>query len=150
VFNLRIVSADSAAAILDEKLTPLELVASVAVRLNLPSEEAHIRLAQPLFRDVEDTYEAIVDEAQLCQVLLETVKANVVHLDSSLGGVPVDKLSPLELANLKVSNKARSNLLKILPKLRRTAGEIRRKHGIEMLAIGKESVACELPSGVGG
>ena len=50
----------------------------------------------------------------------------------------------MELANLKVSNKARSNLLKILPKLRRTAGEIRRKHSIETLAIGKESVAVRI------
>ncbi len=45
---------------------------------------------------------------------------------------------------MKVSNKARANLLKILPQLRRIAGEIRRKHGIETLAIGKESVAVRV------
>ena len=78
-------TADSAAAILDEKFTPLELVASVAVLVESPFREAHIRLAQPIFREVNDTYDAIVYEAQLCQVLLETVKADVVHLDSSLG-----------------------------------------------------------------
>ncbi len=141
---LRIISADSAAAILDEKFTPLQLVASVAVMVELPYREAHIRLAEPIFKEVDSSFDVIVNEAQLCQALLETVKADVVHLDSSLGGFPVDELSAVELSNLRVSAKARVNLLKILPKLRRIAGEIRRKHGIEMLAIGKESVAVRI------
>jgi hypothetical protein len=141
---LRIVCADSAAAILDENFVPKRLVASVAVLVEPPYREAHIRLAQPIFKEVDDSYDVIVNEAQLCQSLLETVRADVVHLDSSLGGFPVDELSPVELANLRVSNKARANLLKILPKLRKTAGEIRRKHGIETLAIGKESVAVRI------
>jgi hypothetical protein len=34
--------------------------------------------------------------------------------------------------------------LKILPKLRTIAGEIRRKHGLEVLAIGKESVPVRI------
>ncbi len=144
MLDLRIISADSAAAILDDKFNPLQLVASVAVLVEAPYREAHIRLAEPIFKEVDDSFDVIVNEAQLCQVLLETVQADVVHLDSSLGAVPVDELSPVELANMKVSNKARGNLLKILPKLRRTAGEIRRKHGIEMLAIGKESIAVRI------
>jgi len=138
------VSADSAAAILDEKFNPMQLVASVAVLVEEPYREAHIRLAEPIFKEVDETFDIIVHEGQLCQLLLETVKADVVHLDSSLGGVRVDELSPVELANMKVSNRARTSLLKILPKLRRTAGEIRRKHGIEMLAIGKESVPVRI------
>ena len=141
---LRIISADSAAAILDEKFVPLELVASVAVLVESPYREAHIRLSEPIFKKVDTSFDVIVHEAELCQALLETEKADVVHLDSSLGGCPVDELSPVELSNLRVSTKARVNLLKILPKLRRIAGEIRRRHGIEMLAIGKESVAVRL------
>jgi hypothetical protein len=141
---LRIVCADSAAAILDENFVPQSIVASVAVLVEPPYREAHIRLTQPIFKEVDDSFDVIVNEAQLCQTLLETVKANVVHLDTSLGGFPVDELSPVELANLKVSVKARKNLLKILPRLRRTAGEIRRKHNIETLAIGKESVAIRI------
>jgi hypothetical protein len=141
---LRIISADSAAAILDEKFTPTFLVASAAVLVEPPYREAHTRLAEPIFKEVNDSYDVIVHEAQLCQILLETVKADVVHLDSSLGGYPVDELSAVELANLRVSVKARTNLIKILPKLRRVAGEIRRKHNIEMLAIGKESVAVRI------
>ena len=141
---MRIISADSAAAILDEKFTPTFLVASAAVLVEPPYREAHTRLAEPIFKEVNDSYDVIVHEAQLCQILLETVKADVVHLDSSLGGYPVDELSPVELANLRVSAKARTNLIKILPKLRKTAGEIRRKHNIEMLAIGKESVPVRI------
>ena len=141
---MRIISADSAAAILDEKFTPTFLVASAAVLVEPPYREAHTRLAEPIFKEVNDSYDVIVHEAQLCQILLETVKADVVHLDSSLGGYPVDELSAVELANLRVSVKARTNLIKILPKLRRVAGEIRRKHNIEMLAIGKESVPVRI------
>ena len=141
---MRIISADSAAAILDEKFNPTFLVASAAVLVEPPYREAHTRLAEPIFKEVSDSYDVIVHEAQLCQILLETVKADVLHLDSSLGGYPVDELSPVELANLRVSAKARTNLIKILPKLRRTAGEIRRKHDILMLAIGKESVAVRI------
>jgi hypothetical protein len=141
---VKIISADSAAAILDEKFVPKQLIASCAVLVEQPYREAHLRLAEPIFKAVDDSFDVIVNEAQLCQTLLETVKADVVHLDTSLGGFPVDELSPVELVNMKVSNRARANLLKILPRLRRIAGEIRRKHDIEMLAIGKESVAVRV------
>ncbi|MCW4018611.1 MAG: DUF4152 family protein [Candidatus Bathyarchaeota archaeon] len=141
---MRIISADSAAAILDEYFQPKVLVASAAVLVEPPYREARTHLSEPIFKEVDDTYDVIVHEAQLCQVLLETVKADVVHLDCSLGSVPVEELSPVELANMRVSNKARGSLLKILPKLRRTAGEIRRKHAIETLAIGKGSVAVRV------
>lgn len=141
---MRIISADSAAAILDEKFTPLELIASVAVLVEPPYREATIRLVEPIFKKVDDSFEVIVYEAQLCQALLEKVKADAVHLDSTLGGASVEELSPVELANMRLSGKARGNLLKILPKLRKIAGEIRRNHGIETLAIGKESVPVRI------
>ncbi|MCW4009831.1 MAG: DUF4152 family protein [Candidatus Bathyarchaeota archaeon] len=141
---MRIVCADSAAAVLDEKFAPVTLVASVAVLVEPPYREAHIRLSEPIWLAVDDSFDVIVEEAQLCQALLETVTADVVHLDTSLGGVPVDELSPVELSNMRLSSRARVNLLKILPKLRRTAGEIRRKHEIETLAMGKESVAVRI------
>ncbi len=144
VLDLRVVSADSAAAILNEKFEPQQLIASCAVLVEPPYREAHFRLAQPIFKAVDETFDVIVNEAQLCQALLESVKADVVHLDSSLGGYPVDELSPVELASMNLSNRARSNILKILPKIRKTAGEIRRKHDIEMLAIGKESVVVRV------
>jgi len=51
---MRIVSADSAAAILDAKFTPLYLVASASVVVEPPYREAHIRVAKPIFREVNE------------------------------------------------------------------------------------------------
>jgi len=82
----------------------------------------------------------IVQEAKLCRDLLRRVKADVVHLDMSLGAVSVQELSPVELSNMRMSSRARQHILKLLPKLRKIAGDIKRAHGLEVLAIGKESV----------
>jgi hypothetical protein len=150
VKDLRIVSADSSAAILDEKFTPLYLVASASVLVDLPYREAHSRLVKPIFKEVEDGYEVIVGEAELCRDLLGSVKADIVHLDMSLGAVPVEELSPVQLSNMRVSNRARQHILRLLPRLRKIAGEIKRAYGLDMLAIGKESVpvrVAELTAG---
>lgn len=142
--KLRIVSADSAAAILDEKFNPLQIIASTSVLVNPPYREPSARLAEPIFKEAENGYAVIVHEAKLCRDLLDKVEADVVHLDMSLNAISLEELSPVELANMKLSAKARQNLLKILPKLRTIAGEIRRKHGLEVLAIGKESVPVRI------
>ncbi len=148
--DLRIVSADSSAAILDENFTPLYLVASASVLVEAPFREAHARLAKSIFKKVKDGYEVIVGEAELCRELLGSVKADVVHLDVSLGAVAVEELSPVQLSNMRVSAKARQHLLRLLPRLRRIAGDIKRAYGLDMLAIGKESVpvrVAELTAG---
>lgn len=147
---MKIISADSAAAILDEQFKPLLHVASVSVLVEPPYREPAFRLAEPIFREVEDGFDVIVHEAELCRSLLDKMKADVVHLDMSLGGVSVEELSPVELVNLRASKTGRQNILKILPRLRKIAGEIKRVHGIDMLAIGKESVpvrVAELTAG---
>jgi hypothetical protein len=144
VKNLRVVSADSSAAVLDAKFAPLQIVASASVLVNPPYREPNTRLAEPIFKEVECGYEAIVHEAELCRDLLEKVKADVVHLDMSLGAISLEELSPVELSNMKLSSRARQHLLKILPKLRKIAGEISRKHGLEVLAIGKESIPVRI------
>jgi hypothetical protein len=141
---MRIISADSAAAILDPQFKPLYLVASVAVLVNPPYREPYLRLAEPIFREAESGFEVIVHEAELCRSLLNKVKADVVHLDMSLGGVSIEELSPVELVNLRASRIGRQNILKILPRLRKIAGEIKRLYGIDMLAIGKESVPVRI------
>jgi hypothetical protein len=144
------VSADSAAAILDANFKPLYLVASTSVLVEPPYREAHSRMAKPIFREVNDGYEVIVGEAELCRDLLSKVKADLVHLDVSLGAVSVEELSPVQLSNMRVSGKARQHLLRLLPRLRRIAGEIKRAYGLDMLAIGKESIpvrVAELTAG---
>jgi len=141
---LQVISADSSAAILNAKFAPLQIVASASVLVNPPYREPYTQLAEPIFREVGNGYEVIVHEAELCRDLLEKVKADVVHLDMSLGAISLEELSPVELSNMRLSNRARQQLLKILPRLRKIAGEISRKYGLEVLAIGKESVPVRI------
>ena len=141
---MRIISADSAAAILDQKFKPLYLIASVSVLVDPPYREPSFRLAEPIFKEVESGFEVIVHEAELCRSLIDKMKADVVHLDISLGGALVEELSPFELSNLRVSKTGKQNILRILPRLRKIAGEIKRLYDVDMLAIGKESVPVRI------
>jgi hypothetical protein len=142
---VRVVSADSGAALLNEQFKPSHLVASVSVVVEPPYREpAGQRLAEPIFREVDTGFEVIVHEAELCLRLLENAKADIVHLDMSLGGIALEELSPVELVNLRASRTGRQNILKILPRLRKIAAEIKRLHGIDVLAIGKESVPVRI------
>jgi hypothetical protein len=141
---LRVISADSAAAILDQQFKPLYLVASASVLVEPPFREPSYRLAEPIFKEVETGFDVIVHEAELCRTLLDKMTADVVHLDMTLGGVSIEELSPVELINLRASRTGRQNILKILPRLRKIAGEIKRLHDIDMLAIGKESVPVRI------
>jgi len=56
----------------------------------------------------------------------------------------------VEISKLRVSSKAREQVLKILPKIRKIAADIKRVYGIDVLALGKESIPvriAELTSG---
>lgn len=147
---LRIIAADSSAAILNEKFEPMTIVATAAVLVKPPYREPCESLAEPVFANAEDSHEVIVREAELCKKLLIKVGADVIHLDISLGAISLEQLSPIQFSNMKISGKARSNLLKILPRLRKIAGEITQKYSVETLAIGKESIpvrVAELTAG---
>ena len=144
VCTLRIISADSAAAILDDQFNAVTHIAMVSVLVEPPYREPASMLAEPIFRPVEQGFDLVVHEAELCRNLLETIKADVIHLDVSLGGVSIEELSPVELLNLRASRFGRQNILKMLPRLRKVAGEIKRLFGIDMLAIGKESVPVRI------
>ncbi len=147
---MKVVAADSSSAILNEEFEPLTIVATAAVMVDSPYREARVWLPEPIFADASKGYEVVVHEAELCLNLLERTKADVVHLDISLGAISLEELSPIQFTNMKISTIAKQHLLRILPRIRKTAGEITRKHGIEVLAIGKESVPvriAELTSG---
>jgi nitrogenase molybdenum-iron protein alpha/beta subunit len=62
----------------------------------------------------------------------------------SLRAISLEQLSPIQLSDLRISARAKRDLLKILPKLRKIAGEITQKYGIEILAIGKESIPVRI------
>jgi hypothetical protein len=141
---LKIIAADSSSAILNSKFEPLSIVAAASVLVNPPYKEPSMCLAEPIFAKASNGHEVVVHEAELCRALLEKVKADAVHLDMSLGAVPLEQLSPIQFANMKISSKARRNLIGILPKLRKIAGEITQKYGVEVLAIGKESIPVRI------
>jgi hypothetical protein len=136
--------------VLNEKFEPLSIVAAASVLVDSPYREADAFLAEPIFVDAQNGHEVIVHEAELCRDLIGRVGADIVHLDMSLGACPIEELSPIQLTNMRVSTRARQHLLKVLPKLRKIATEITQKHGVEVLAIGKESMpvrVAELTSG---
>jgi len=147
---LRVVAADSAAAVLDERFGPLQVVAASAVLVEPPYSRASSILAEPIFANVEDGHTLVIHELELCIDLLKTVKADVVHLDMSLGSVSVEELSAVSLSQMRISGRARGHLLRILPKIRKLALDVKRVHNIDVLAIGKESIPvriAELTSG---
>ena len=147
---MRVVAADSGAAILNDRFKPLSVVAAVVVLVEPPYREADIYLAEPIFADVKKGYLLVVHELELCRKLLKEAKADVVHLDLSLGGISLEELSVVEISKLRVSSKARRQVIKILPKIRKIAADIKRIYGIDVLALGKESIPvriAELTSG---
>ena len=147
---MKVVAADSSSAILNEKFDPLTIVATAAVMVDPPYREPRASLPKPIYADANKGYEVIVHEAELCLNLLEKTKADVVHLDISLGAISLEELSPIQFTTMKISTIGKQHLLKILPRLRKIAGEITRKYEIEVLAIGKESIPvriAELTSG---
>jgi len=147
---LRVVAADSGAAVLNDYFEPLQVVAVCAIAVDAPYTRVDRCLAEPIFADVEVGPSLVVHELELCQNLLREVKADVVHLDMSFKGISLEELSVVNLSQLHISRKARGHVLKILPKIRKIAADIKRVYGIDVLAIGKESVPvriAELTSG---
>jgi len=135
---------------LNEKFEPLSIVAAASVLVVAPYREASTFLAEPIFVNAANGNEVVVHEAELCRELIGKAKADVVHLDMSLGSTPLEQLSPIQFTNMRISSKARQHLLKILPRIRKIANEITLKYQAEVLAIGKESMpvrVAELTAG---
>ena len=141
---LKIIAADSSAAILNDKFEPVSIVAATSVLVEPPYREPRVFLAEPIFVDAQTGPEVIVHEAELCRELMGKAKADVVHLDISLGAIPLEQLSPIQFLDMSISNRAKRNLRLILPRLRKIAGEITQKYGVEVLAIGKESIPVRI------
>jgi hypothetical protein len=145
-----VIAADSGAAILGSSFEPLQVVAASAVFVEPPYTRVSCCLAEPIFAEVETGPLLVVHELELCWNLLKEVQADVVHLDMSFRGMSLEELSVVNLSQMHISRKARGHVLKILPKIRKIAADIKRLYGIDVLAIGKESVPvriAELTSG---
>jgi hypothetical protein len=145
-----VVAADSGAAILNDRFEALCVVAVASVLVEPPYREASFYLAEPIFAPVEKGSHLVIHELELCQKLLKEVKADVVHLDMSLGGLNLEELSPIQLSEMKISSKAKKEILGILPNIRKFASGLKQVYGIDVKAIGKESIPvriAELTSG---
>ena len=141
---LRVVAADSGAAVLNENFEPLLVVAAAAVLVEPPYQKPNVCLTEPIFAKVEHGYLLVVSELELCRKLLKEAKADVVHLDMSMGGLSVEELSVAGLSKMRISSRARKQVLKILPKIRKLASDIKRMYGIEVVAIGKDSIPVRI------
>ena len=62
----------------------------------------------------------------------------------SLGSACVEELSSVSLSQMHISSKARGHLLKIPPKIRKMALEVKRTYSIEVLAIRKENIPVRI------
>jgi hypothetical protein len=147
---LEIIAADSGGALLNNHFEPTYVVAATAIHVKPPYRTPSTVLAEPIFTAAQEGHALIIHELELCQMLLKKIKADVIHLDISFGGISVEELSPIQLSNMRVPKKTRSSTLKILPKIRKLSGDIKRLYGIDVIAIGKESVPvriAELTSG---
>lgn len=141
---MKVIAADSSAAILNSSFEPLSIVAVASVLVCPPYREPKDCLAEAIFANAQNGHEVIVHEAELCRELIGKTNADIVHLDVSLGATPLEQLSPIQFSSFRISNKAKRSLLRILPKLRKIAGEITQKYGVEVLAIGKESIPVRI------
>lgn len=140
---MRIVAADAGAAVLDSRYEAETIVAAAAVLVEPPFREPCLSIGEPVFMNADDRG-LILREVSLCRKLLKRVKADVVHVDMSLRGLSLDELSPARLHAMRVSSRSKDAIRQILPDLRRLASTIKRAHGIEALAIGKESVPVRI------
>ncbi len=143
-YYLRIVSADSGAALLNDRFQPLQVVAACSVLVEPPYTSVTSWLAEPIFAEVDNGHRLVIHELELCMSLLKTMKADIVHLDMSFGGLSLEELSAVSLSQMHLSSKTRGSLLRILPQLRKIALDIKRVHNIDVLAIGKESVPVRI------
>ena len=136
---MKVVAADSGAAILSNRFKPIQIVSTSTVLVEPPYRRASRFLEESIFAPVEHGHALIIHELELCQKLLKETRADVVHLDLTIGGLSVEEISPVQLRG-----KSRSSVLAILPQIRKLAANIRRVHGIDVLAIGKESIPVRI------
>jgi len=91
-----------------------------------------------------DQHDLVVRELRMCKGLLRLASADAVHLDMSLGGIPVSQLTMSDLQDMSISSKAKQRIREVLPELRKLATEIEQGFNVEVLAIGKESLPVRI------
>ncbi|BAD85835.1 hypothetical protein, conserved [Thermococcus kodakarensis KOD1] len=150
---MRIVAADTGGALLDDAYNPLGLIATVAVLVEKPYRTAslsRVKYADPFNYDMSGR-QAIRDEAYLAVELAREVKPDVVHLDSTIGGIEVRKLDEPTIEALGITDRGKEVWKDLSRDLQPLAKKLWEETGIEIIAIGKWSVPvriAEIYSGI--
>ncbi len=149
----RIVAADTGGALLDDEYNPIGLVATAAVLVERPYLTA--RISRVLYPEPEgydmSGRQAIVAEVKLADELARETKPDVIHIDSTIGGIELRKLDGPTIDALRISDRGKEVLKDVSEEVRRIATKLWEETGIEMVAIGKPSVPvriAEIYSGI--
>jgi len=143
---MRIVSADTGGALLTEDYEPIGLIATAAVLVEKPYRTAtlsRVKYADPFDYDMSGR-QAIRDEAFLAVELAREVKPDVVHLDSTIGGVEVRKLDEPTIDALTITDRGKEVWKDLAKDLQPLARRFWEETGIEIIAIGKSSVPVRI------
>ncbi len=143
---MRIVAADTGGALLTEEYQPIGLVATAAVLVEKPYRTATlswVRYADPFNYDMSGR-QAIKDEAFLAVELAREVKPDVIHLDSTIGGIEVRKLDEPTIDALTITERGKEVWKDLAKDLQPLAKKFWEETGIEMIAIGKSSVPVRI------
>jgi hypothetical protein len=140
---MRIVAADSGSATLNKRFEPEAIAALAAVLVDHPYNCASDVIAKSLLEEGSPKT-SFVAELSICRELLKKKGADEVHLDVTLGGIPVNELTESKLRDTAASRWARENVQKVLPELRKISQDIKRIYGVEVLALGKESIPVRI------
>ena len=150
---MRIVSADTGGALLDENYEPIGLIATAAVLVEKPYRTAtlsRVKYADPFNYDMSGR-QAIKDEALLAIELAREVRPEVIHLDSTIGGIEVRKLDEPTIDALTITDRGKEVWKDLAKDLQPLAKKFWEETGIEIIAIGKSSVPvriAEIYSGI--
>lgn len=150
---MRIVAADTGGALLTEDYEPVGLIATAAVLVEKPYRTATlsvVRYANPFDYDMSGR-QAVKDEAFLAVELAREVKPEVIHLDSTIGGVEVRKLDEPTIEALTITGRGKEVWKDLAKELRPLARRLWEETGIDIVAIGKSSVPvriAEIYSGI--
>ncbi|ASJ03964.1 DUF4152 family protein [Thermococcus barossii] len=143
---MRIVAADTGGALLTEDYEPVGLIATAAVLVERPYRTATLsraRYADPFNYDMSGR-QAIRDEALLAVELARETKPDVVHLDSTIGGIEVRKLDEPTIEALTITDRGKEVWRDLVKDLQPLAKKLWEETGIEIIAIGKSSVPVRM------
>ncbi|ASJ11757.1 DUF4152 family protein [Thermococcus thioreducens] len=150
---MRIVSADTGGALLTEDYEPVGLIATAAVLVDKPYRTATLSIVKygnPFDYDMSGR-QAVREEAFLAVELARKVRPDVIHLDSTLGGIEVRKLDGPTIDALTITDRGKEVWKDLAKDLQPLAKKFWEETGIEIIAIGKSSVPvriAEIYSGI--